>query len=391
MLGQIHIGFRESKRGKQAGVPHGKFRRRIAVAFAGLAALVAVTLATASPGLSAPGMDVGFYDEGLTLEYPTDYGFSTLSDLGADVLRLNLYWYQVAPTKPRNGANPADQAYRWARYDRAIARAKQHGIEVIFSIIGTPAWANGGQGWQYAPTNAATLRAFATAAAKRYPLVDRWLAWNEPNAPNFLRPQSQLVAGRWVFTSPSVYAPICNAIVDGVNAVNRSDTVACGLLNPRGKPKPNGRRDSVSPTLFLEGMKNAGARPEVIAYHPYAWTSQIAPTAKVKGTNAITLGNFQVLVSAIDRLYGSQIRIWVTEYGYQTNPPDASFGVSWATQATYMRQAFTIMRAHPRIDLALWFQIKDDSRLEGWQSGVISTDNVVKPSYATFQQIAGAG
>jgi Cellulase (glycosyl hydrolase family 5) len=359
--------------------------------FVALAAAVVPSLTAVPAALSAPGMDVGFYDEGLTLGYPTDYGFSTLADLGADVLRLNLYWYEVAPKKPRKATNPNDAAYRWARYDQAIARAKQHGIEVIFSIFGTPRWANGGKDWQYAPKNAGALRAFAIAAAKRYPLVDRWLAWNEPNAPNFLRPQSRFVGGRWVFTSPGLYAPICNAIVDGVNAVDPTDTVACGLLNPRGKPKPNGRRDSVSPTLFLQGMKNAGAHPEVIAYHPYAWTSRIAPTSKVKGTNAITLGNFQVLVSAIDRLYGSHMRIWVTEYGYQTNPPDTAFGVPWTTQATYMQQAFGIMRAHPRIDLALWFQIKDDSRLAGWQSGVISTGNVIKPSYEAFRQIAGPG
>ncbi len=361
--------------------------RRIAVA--GLATLGAITLATAPPASAAPGIEFGFYDEALTLEYPDDYGFRTLKDLGADVLRLNLYWNEVAPTRPSNASNPADPAYRWTRYDRAMARAKQHGIEVLFSIIGTPRWANGGLERQYAPKKASDLSNFASAAAKRYPTVRRWLAWNEPNAPNFLKPQSLLVGGQWVFTSPGIYAQICNAIVDGVNAVAQSDTVACGVLNPRGKPKPNGRRDSVSPTLFLAGMKSAGARPEVIAYHPYAWTSRIGPTSQVKGTNAITLGNFHVLVSAIDRLYGSQMRIWVTEYGYQTNPPDSTFGVSWATQATYMRQAFDIMRAHPRIDLALWFQIKDDSRLAGWQSGVISTNNEIKPSYATFQQIAG--
>ena len=37
-------------------------------------------------------------------------------------------------------------------------------------------------------------------------------------------------------------------------------------------------------------------------------------------------------------------------------------------------------------DVALWFQLKDDSRLAGWQSGVISTHDVRKPSYRTFRR-----
>ena len=39
------------------------------------------------------------------------------------------------------------------------------------------------------------------------------------------------------------------------------------------------------------------------------------------------------------RLYGNK-RIWITEYGYQTNPPDRIFGVSWANQARYLKQAY---------------------------------------------------
>lgn len=354
--------------------------------FAVLAVVASAAAASLAPGASAaPGLEIGFYDEALTLEYPDEFGFQTLQDLGADVLRMNLYWYKVATRRPKNATNPKDPAYNWTQYDRAMARAKKYGVDVILSIIGTPKWANGGRSFEYAPRNPADLASFATAAAKRYRQVTRWLAWNEPNAPNFLKPQSVETSAGWQFSSPAIYARICNAIVSGVNRVQKRDTVACGVLNPRGKSEPNGRRDSVAPVLFLEGMKRAGARPEVIAYHPYTWTPRITPTTKVKSKNAITLGNFNRLVSAINRLYGKRMRIWVTEYGYQTAPPDPDFGVSWEKQATYMRQAFTFFRKHPRIDVALWFLLKDDSRLAGWQSGVISTDNERKPSYAAFK------
>ena len=62
------------------------------------------------------------------------------------------------------------------------------------------------------------------------------------------------------------------------------------------------------------------------------------------------------------RLYGNK-RIWITEYGYQTNPPDPIFGVSWKKQAAYLTQAFAIARKNPRIDMMLWFLLKDEPNL----------------------------
>ena len=74
-------------------------------------------------------------------------------------------------------------------------------MHVLFSIYGTPAWANGGKAPNVAPTNGIDLRNFAYAAARRYsgtvagadgrscPRSRDWLAWNEPNNPVFLTPQ----------------------------------------------------------------------------------------------------------------------------------------------------------------------------------------------------------
>ena len=71
---------------------------------------------------------------------------------------------------PRMPTDPADPAYDWSRYDRAIERREQpRASQVLLTIVGTPAWANGGQ--RPAATrraSATTLRAFAYAAARRY-------------------------------------------------------------------------------------------------------------------------------------------------------------------------------------------------------------------------------
>ena len=52
--------------------------------------------------------------------------------------------------------------------------------------------------------------------------------------------------------------------------------------------------------------------------------------------------------------------------------------------AAYLRQAYEIARANPRIDLFTWFLLKDSSSLDGWQSGLITTDGRKKPSFDAF-------
>lgn len=353
-----------------------------------LAAAFAASLALA--GAAHGALKVGFYDEATTLFRPDDpEGWNTLDELNARVLRLNLYWNRVAKRRPAKPADHTDPAYDWSLYDSAVERARERGIELIFSVFGTPGWANGGKGFRYAPKRLADLRAFSKAAAERYPTVNAWAAWNEPNAPNFLRPQSQKRGGRWVFTSPKIYAGICNAVVAGVNAARPRATVACGVLNPRGKRHPNGRRDSVAPVVFLSRMRIAGARPEAIAHNPYPWSKHIKPLQRVRSRTNVTLGNIDVLVGAVDRLWRGRLPIWITEYAYQTNPPDRRFGVSWKTQAKYLRQAVRYVRRKKRISYFCWFLVKDERAVARWNSGVMTADGRHKRSFAAFRQVAG--
>ena len=39
-------------------------------------------------------------------------------------------------------------------------------------------------------------------------------------------------------------------------------------------------------------------------------------------------GTSPSLIKLVTQLYGNK-RIWITEYGYETNPPDTLFGVPW--------------------------------------------------------------
>jgi hypothetical protein len=160
--------------------------------------------ATAQPAAGSRYLRVGIYDEAQTLYGPVAKTFSLFKELHVQEVRLNLYWggpYGVATKRPADPSDPNDPAYDWSLYDRTVDYAAQSGVHVLFSIYGTPGWANGGKGMNHAPTNAADLRAFASAAAQRYdgkfmgtdgqviPAVLEWLAWNEPNNPIFLSPQ----------------------------------------------------------------------------------------------------------------------------------------------------------------------------------------------------------
>src|SRR4029453_10990777 len=76
---------------------------------------------------------------------------------------------------------------------------------------------------------------------------------------------------------------------------------------------------------------------------------------------------------------------------YQTRPPDLTFGVSWALQAKYLAQAYAIARAHPRIDMMLWFLLRDEDRIDGWQSGLLTTTGKRKPAFEAFRRMPRLG
>ena len=381
-------------------------RLRVAAAFSVVAALLAAL--TTQPAHASRYLRIGIYDEAQTLYGPIPQTFSLLNQLHVQEIRENLYWggpYGVARHRPQDARDPADSAYDWTLYDRTVSYAASYGIHVLFSIYSTPSWESGKSSKNVAPKNQVDLRDFAYAAAKRYsgtfvgddgatiPAVKDWTAWNEPNNPTFLTPQYVRIAGGYAMQSAINYAKICNAVYQGVHGtLLAGERVACGVTAPRGNNNPRSSRPSVSPIAFLRAVKQAGLRTfDAWAHHPYYAGPSDQPTTKPVGARgspatAVTLGNLNDLIRVLTQLYGNK-RVWITEYGYQTNPPDALFGVSWAKQALYLKQAFAIARANPRVDMMLWFLLKDDPNIGGWQSGLITIGGKKKPAFAAFQSL----
>ena len=392
-----------------------------------LIAALAASAAAASPDKHANAKSghliVGINDEADTLYGNPVVGFQALKALNAQVLRVNMYWggnqWAVSRgARPTDPTDPGDPAYNWAIYDRLVRYALTYHIQVLFSILFTPAWANGGKGKNVAPTVPQDLEDFAYAAAQRYsgfyvppswqqqpalapptsplPVVTLWTAWNEPNNPVFLKPQYVRSGGKWVIRSAVDYANICNAVFNGIHsaliAVGRTvpgEQVACGVTAPKGNDAPGTSRASVDPISFLNAAHAAGMKDfDVYAHHPYYAAPNESPTYVPTGKTKrrIQLGNINTLIAAVTKLYGPR-HFWITEYGYQTNPPDKNFGVSYATQAKWLTQAYAIARENPRIDMMLWFLIKDEPALGGWQSGLETVTGKKKPAWAAFLKV----
>ena len=339
--------------------------------------------------------------------------FGKLAELRPQVLRVNLHWNAVAREQPLDPGNHTDPSYDWAAYDRAALEAKARGISLLFTIVSTPRWANGGRDWNYPPTRPSSLEAFAFAAASRYsgrydafndpyvdgvlPRVKMWTAWNEPNLAYFLRPVPRPRGMPYATAAARAYAKICNAVMRGVHAAQRGasgEKVACGVTSPRQKR----HAPSTGPLEFLSALRRTSARFDVYAHHPHPPIYTRRPGTPPDSRRTVTLGNIDVLLSLLGRLYGPK-RLWITEYGYQTRPPD-DYGVSLRGQAAYLREAYALAKRNPRIDMLIWFLLRDEPTrrvpgklgLPGWQSGLLydwrTNLGREKPAFARFRCLA---
>ena len=220
------------------------------------------------------------------------------------------------------------------------------------------------------------------------PAVRKWMAWNEPNNPVFLRPQYAKVGKKYIPVAARNYAQMCSAIWAGVHATNVKETVACGATDPRGNNRPRSSR-AVDRAAHVhagaEALRPARLRrlrpPPVL--QPADRDADHDAEARRR---SVTLANIGQLTTLLTRLWGPK-KLWITEYGYQTRPPDRNFGVSWAKQAQYLTKAYAVARRNPRITLMLWFLLRDETRLAGWQSGLLTASGKKKPAFNAFMRL----
>ena len=343
-------------------------------------ALVLGTIALLVPAFAAaaPRMWVGFQDDP-NFRWKSDrmQALDSAARAHATVLRTLVDWAAVAPARPAHASDSFDPAYRLDDLDEFVRGAQDRGAEVILTIWGTPSWADGGAGPNHVPTELADLTAFAHALASRYsgtrpgyPFVRFYSVWSEPNRKRFLTPQ-QNAAG--------LYAGLYRAAYAGIKSGSPRAQVAIGETSAWG---------DTDPARFAERL--ARTRPrlrfDAWALHPYS-RDPAAPPGKAAPWPTVTLSQLPRFEKSLDGWFGRKgIPIWITDFSYETSP-EKSYGVPYATQAAYVRQALAIASKDARVQMFVWSILRDDTTSPR-SSGLLKLDGTEKPAYAAFAAAA---
>ena len=379
-----------------------------------LLVLVAALAACALPALALAGsharhaqraqpMLLGVMDDAL-FEGNLDQAIADSTDLHPQIVRYDLNWSAVAPTKPANGRDPDDPAYQWAPVDAIVSRLAEISVPVMLTIEVTPGWAGGGSHGRRAPKNMSALEEFSFAAATRYsgqhvapvsgvvlPLVSRWEAWSEPNFVGHLTPQYSCNCKRAVAVSPNTYVRMLAAIYRGVHdagsAVGVTETVAAGATKPGGL----NTKEEIAPLRFIRLLAQKKARFDVYSHHPY----RVSAGGKKLGPDDVDFSNLPALTKQLDKSFpGRRFHLWITEYGRES-APDTFYGVSVEKQAQTLRANVAKVRANPRIDMLIWYHINDEAGqsvgngiVRGFQTGLAYASGTRKPSWDVFRALA---
>jgi hypothetical protein len=328
---------------------------------------------SAAPALAAPGILYGLQDDAWLAAGPgpntLDARIAVLEKLGVKVVRYNLRWDEIAAQKPADATDPSDPAYDWSTADPVLDALHAAGIPVLLTIYGTPSWANGDRSPAYAPTSASSIAGFARAAALRYPWAKKWAIWNEPNEIRWLRP-----------VSPSVYVQkILNPAYTALHTTIPGVQVGAGVTAPRGNA------GGKSPIAWIQGMKAAHAKLDAYAHNPYPSSPFETPfSGGCKYCTTVTLATMGRLIAQVNTSFGRK-PIWLTEYGYQTNPPDNAAGVSYQRQAAMTGEAALRTYQLPQVSLIIQFLYRDEPSIGGWQSGFQTVSGKIKPAFNAFR------
>ena len=312
----------------------------------------ACALATLFPAAASaqPRMLIGFQDDP-SLRWRDDRlaVWDLAQQANAGIARTTVYWSRVAETKPANAANPFDPAYRFDDLDEFVRNAGLHGMEVMLTIWGTPQWANGGKGQNFAPTNMNDMLNFAKALASRYsgrfngyPFVRYYSVWNESNLGQFLSPQYDS-KGKPV--APAIYAKLFRAAYAGIKAGNSRSLVGVGETSARGRDHYLGRQgtqETESPGKFAQllSQQKPLLKFDAWSHHPYPTSINGKPISNVRWPN-VTLAQMPRFERSVSQWFNKKnLPFWITEYGHETKPEEPK-GVTYAQQAAYVKQAIT--------------------------------------------------
>ncbi len=318
----------------------------------------------------------------------------------------------------------------WDRYDNLVKDARTLGLQVYFNVTGPgPSFAHA-----KAPRNqranqatwkpkAGAFKQYVTAVGKRYsgtfrdengdrqalPRVSFWSLWNEPNQAGWLSPQWERKGANrtLVPASPALFRELHHFGHQGLVASGHGgDVILLAETAPLGSSKRTAR-SPMRPKQFLRelacvrstGQRYTGGSARLrdcgdfsrrgalkatgYGHHPY--TKKLAPTRRGSHPNSITMANVDELGTLLDNLSARTggaiprgLPLFMTEFGYETAPPDPFSGVSLDDQARFNQLGEFIAYSKPRIAGIAQFLLRDVGPVRKHRRGT-------KPYWFTYQ------
>jgi hypothetical protein len=317
-----------------------------------VAALAAAGLVLApAPAADARGLTTGITD-------PLDSAFRESDGLGsyhvahvagARVVRVPVVWGSVSSRAPAQAQDPADPAYDWTYVDDRVDRIVANGLRPLLAVHGTPDYARK----RGLTPHASDLGAFMTAIARRYdgsvkPRVQLWQVWNEPNLRSFLDPRGAVAD----------YRSMLRSSYHALHAVDDRNVVVGGGLGPFGGPRG---RYGIAPLRFMRRLFAQRTPFDVWSHHPY---TSGPPAREALAKDDASLGDLpeirRLLVGARRAGRVASTRMWVTEFSWDTKPPDPH-GVPVREHARWVAEALYRMW-RSRVEVVVWFQLRDNPR-----------------------------
>ena len=350
--------------------------RATAVA-AALAAAMAMLAAPAPAGAAQAGLNVAGF-----LGTPAE-----TAAIEAYVAAAHPAWVRVFVDW--NAIEPGRDSYSAAQIGdyQAFFAGLPAGTKVDVDIVETPSWASGSTNASVPPANDQDFASAVNYLANAFgPRVTAWEIWNEEDSQ------------AWWAGSVTQYVSLLKAAYPAIKAANPAATVLLGGLGDNNYP-------------YLTSLYAAGAAGsfDAVADHTDDACSVTSPNAFafIPGTQTINQWSFLGFTSvhAVMAANGDgAMPIYMTELGWATTNSECHTGasagkklggVSPATQATYLEQAYHCL-AQPQysyVTAAFWFAMVDFGTASTFYAhyGLLTADLRQKPSFAAFAKEATHG
>jgi hypothetical protein len=220
------------------------------------------------------------------------------------------------------------------------------------------------------------------------PRVSYWSVWNEPNLSDWLNPYYR----GSTLLEPSIYRGLLNAAWNGLGAsghTTATDTILIGELANSGQLTPvpfvralycvNAANRALSGAAAAHfGCPSSGSRANFVqrnpalfgatgfAHHPYSFNDPPNRPYVLQGW--ITMYNLDTLERALNGILASYGRLpaggmpmYLTEYGYESNPPNPYVRNSATQQATWLNNAEYMAWRYPYVRSLNQFELADSA------------------------------